>query len=434
MKKINHFFCCFFLIFTAVCSIPTVCQSVYWLRDYYRRQYDAVMRKYNTIYTKPADITLESSYKERKKALDDKFPSRSRPVSGSRKVQKFLKGILPEQKDFEDALVSVFPLRMTFSEISMAFRKFIGMKRPVEYSRHYLRPDGSFGLLPDKTGNFLPLKNILTAAQAAEAVNAKFHVIVRPDNNLDQNIDIYPGLRDRSNLFIDHRIEQLKRSGISVWDMRPEWNRLPNRGGLFFRVDHHWNVYGALAGTRILASMLNRNCRMGYDIKGFDPARFQKISLKNIFLGSSGLMLTPEYTKNLKLDDFDILVPGFETDFTMINSNRHYERGDFSIFLFENQWKYDPYNSDPYCIWLDGNIASVRIINHKIAPDKGKKLLFIKDSYGSSILPYLALQTREIFMIDPRTRSIERLQKIIREEKPDFVFWFCSLILSTHEN
>lgn len=430
MRKINFLFSVFFLTLLFLCAVPTVCGTFNWLREYYLRQYDEVMRKYRTVYSKPADSRLEPAYQETKKSLDEKFPSKTKPASASRTAEKFLQRLLPEKKEFEDALVSVFPFRIVFSETAMGFRKFIGMQRPVEYSRQYLRPDGTLGLLPEKPGRFYPLKAILDTEKAAKEVNAKFHVVVRPA----KPADLSPSLPDRSGLLIDRRIRELERSGISVWDMRSLWDRLPNRTDLFFRTDHHWNVYGAVAGAKILASMLRQEYHLDYDLNVFSPDSFQKISAQKIFLGSIGKVLTAAYVKNGSLDDFDMLVPGYETDFTVQNSRRYCERGDFSIFLSDRCWKYDPYNATPYGIWLDGDVPVVRIINHKIPPDKGKKMLFVKDSFASSMLPYLALQTREIIMIDPRSRSMKKIWNIIREEKPDFVFWIYSLVLSFEWN
>ena len=56
-------------------------------------------------------------------------------------------------------------------------------------------------------------------------------------------------------------------------------------------------------------------------------------------------------------------------------------------------------------------------------------MLFIKDSFSDSLLPYLALQTREIVLVDPRERNGMKIRQIIQREKPDFVFWIYSLIM-----
>ena len=429
MKKVNYLFSAVFLILLFSCSIPVICQSVYWLRNYYSTQYDEIMRKYMTRLYDPADTAADPAYPDLKKNLDPKFPSKTKKYSNSRIVHKVFKIMLPGQKDFEDQLVSAFPFRVIFSEISMAFRKSIGMKRPIEFSGHYLRPDGSLGIVPmpaDKT-DLYPIENILSAGEAAKEVNARFHVVVRPDNILDEKTEIYPGLRDDSDLLVDRRVRKLEQAGVSVWDMRPQWNRRSDRSELFFRTDHHWNVYGALEAAAILASMLRNNYHLDYDLNGFDRSKFYTLRLKHIFLGSSGKSLTAEYPGNSELDDMDILLPAYKTDFSLWNSRKFYDRGDFSIFLFDRHWKYDPYKTNPYAIWLDGDVAEVRIVNHQIPPDKGKKMLFIKDSYSISMLPYLALQTREIIMIDPRSRDSKKIQEIIRKEKPDFVFWIFTL-------
>ena len=429
MKKVNGLFCMVFLLFLFSCSIPVLFQTIYWFRDYYSMQYDEIMRDYMTIYSKPADTISESACRDQKKILDCRFPSREKKVSTSRIVHRVRKIILPGRKIFEEQLVSAFPFRIIFSEVCMAFRKMTGIKRPVELSGHYLRPDGNLGIVPMNVDKlvFYPLENIFAAEKAAREANAKFHVVVRPDNILDRRIELYPGLTDISDDLVDLRVKQLEQAGVSVWDMRPQWNQLPNRRDLFFKTDHHWNVYGALEGAAILASMLQKNYHLDYDISQFDRNKFLKISMKRIFLGSSGKALTMAYPADSSPEDLDILFPCYKTDFSLQNSKHFHNRGDFSIFLFHRHWKYDIHKVNPYAIWLDGDLPEVRIINHKISPDKGKKLVFIKDSYSSSMLPYLALQTREIVLIDPRARDRKKIREIIRKEKPDFVFWIFTL-------
>ncbi len=436
MKKIKDLFGIFFLTFLFICTVPTVGKIVSWLKEYYFQRYDSTMRKYNTRYYQPAEIINKSVYARQKEVLSWTFPSKEKDYSSAYIWKKICQSLLslPERTNFEEQLVQAFPFRIIFTEISMAFRKIIGMKVPVEYSRHYLRPDGSFGLLPIEENQGFPLERIFNAEKNARKVKAKFHVVVRPNNIPNVSTGNYRGLPDHYTRHLNSRVRQLEQAGISVWDMRKQWDQLPNRNGLFFRTDHHWNVYGALEGARILATMLNKNYRLDYDLKGFDPRYFQKIRFKNIFLGSGGKTLTIEYAEDAKTEDFDILVPAFKTDFSLYTSSKYYNRGDFSVFLFIDNWNYNFYQTNPYAIWLNGDEAEVRIVNHLIPQGKRKKILFIKDSFSISMIPYLALQTGEIYMVDPRGRNDAKIQKIIEREKPDLVLWGFSLITLMNRN
>ena len=53
-------------------------------------------------------------------------------------------------------------------------------------------------------------------------------------------------------------------------------------------------------------------------------------------------------------------------------------------------------------------------------PDNGKKVLFIRDSFCDTLVPYFALGCRRLVSLDLRhfTGSLETL---IREEKPDVI-------------
>ena len=50
MKKIKSLFGLFFVMFLFICAVPTVTGTVSWLKEFYFRQYDRTMRKYNTAY------------------------------------------------------------------------------------------------------------------------------------------------------------------------------------------------------------------------------------------------------------------------------------------------------------------------------------------------------------------------------------------------
>lgn len=184
MNKIKAFFGIFFLTFLFVCSVPTICKTVSWMKVYYFRQFDMTMQKYYTRYFKPAAETDESLYAPQKQILFWKLPWKEKDYSADYICIKICQSLLslPEQKEFEKQLSEAFPFRIVFSEISMAFRKLVGMKIPIEYSRHYLRPDGSLGLLPLTNQQYFPLKRIFDTENTARKVNAEFHVVIRPHN------------------------------------------------------------------------------------------------------------------------------------------------------------------------------------------------------------------------------------------------------------
>ena len=249
MKKIKQLFGIFFLAFLFICTVPTVSETVSWLKDFYFRQYDKTMRKFNTRYYPPEEIINKSFHERQKEVLFWTFPAKEKDYSSAYIWKKICQSLLslPEQKQFEEQLVKVFPFRIIFTEISMAFRKIIGMKVPVEYSRHYLRPDGSFGLLPIKADQCFPLEYIFNVEKYARKVKAKFHVVVRPNNIPNASTGNYRGLPNYYTSVLNSRIRQLEQAGISVWDMRKQWDQLPNRSRLFFRT-------GPLRGCRSLYS------------------------------------------------------------------------------------------------------------------------------------------------------------------------------------
>lgn len=141
---------------------------------------------------------------------------------------------------------------------------------------------------------------------------------------------------------------------------------------------------------------------------------------KEVFIGSLGKKLSLNYADGKK-DDFDILYPRFDTDFTIeIPKLNFRKQGNFSILLDYSWINYNAYHAILYGAFLYGDKPFIRIVNNKIT--EGKKIIVIKDSYTNPMVPFLALQTKEIIMLDPRFYPQKKIMETIDKEKPDILF------------
>ncbi|UKI28962.1 MAG: hypothetical protein L6V78_00890 [Clostridium sp.] len=66
------------------------------------------------------------------------------------------------------------------------------------------------------------------------------------------------------------------------------------------------------------------------------------------------------------------------------------------------------HNIDSYDIFLAGATPVLKITNNKVAD---KKLIVFRDSYGSSIIPFLAENYHEVIVLDLRYVKFANLQK-----------------------
>lgn len=82
-------------------------------------------------------------------------------------------------------------------------------------------------------------------------------------------------------------------------------------------------------------------------------------------------------------------------------------------------------NIDSYDIFLGGATPALKIINNKV---ESKKLIVFRDSYGSSIIPFLAENYHEILVIDLRYVKFDNLKTLdIDLTNPDDVLFIYSI-------
>ncbi|MDL2225879.1 hypothetical protein LJC20_06795 [Eubacteriales bacterium OttesenSCG-928-M02] len=148
---------------------------------------------------------------------------------------------------------------------------------------------------------------------------------------------------------------------------------------MYYRTDHHWTSEGAYGAYR--AYMLE---------KGRDALAKEAFAISTVsdFYGStysrSALWLTAG--EHLEIWDGGIRASVYISD----DNSQH------DGMFFENRLA----EADKYTVFLDGNHSLVRITNRD---GKGKgKLLLIRDSFGNSLAPFLALGYEEVVLVDLR--------------------------------
>ena len=99
----------------------------------------------------------------------------------------------------------------------------------------------------------------------------------------------------------------------------------------------------------------------------------------------------------------------------------NYEKGKEEKVYNEDYF----HNIDSYDIFLGGATPALKIINNKV---EGKKLIVFRDSYGSSIIPFLAEDYHEILVLDLRYVKFDNLQNLdIDLTNPDDVLFIYSI-------
>lgn len=191
----------------------------------------------------------------------------------------------------------------------------------------------------------------------------------------------------------------------------------------YYKTDHHWTSNSAFVATGEIVNVLDSMYGLNLDNSNFYKNRdnYSEKVYKSALLGSSGIHVGEYYSG---MDDVEILIPRFETNFIYQHYIEHElvgeYKGDFwTAFideeLLEDEGYYNKYN----CFLHAGYYENI-IINTKSNNDK--KVLLITHSYGRPMAQYMSLFFSETRYLDPQEgRYNDNYLDYIREYKPDVV-------------
>lgn len=194
---------------------------------------------------------------------------------------------------------------------------------------------------------------------------------------------------------------------------------------IFFLTDHHWKPYSGFIAAKAICEELNLRYGFEYNEEYTDISNYKVEKYENWFLGSSGKKVGTFFSSK-GADDFDLITPKFNTDFTEKQPAKNQIRnGKFedTVLYMENMNK-DYYGVNTYATYSGGDFR-LQIMKNNMN-QKGKKILIVRDSFACVTVPFLALQTSELHICDMRdyeyyVGSKLNMEEYIKEIKPDYV-------------
>lgn len=216
----------------------------------------------------------------------------------------------------------------------------------------------------------------------------------RTDNGLPPDIPDWPVLK--MNALVEHMRER----GVDVLDLRDTFEGRGDYSDLFYRTDHHWNIEGGFFAFQTICETLRAEYGMAMDPWFEDASHYHWDVLENWFLGSQGKRVGSLFAG---VDDFTVMTPDFETDFTFSIPSRETVRNgtmEETILFPERIGEKDYYNANPYTYYAGGDYDYVTIENHR-NPD-GPSILVVRDSMTCALTPFLALDCSKLTLIDTR--------------------------------
>ena len=193
----------------------------------------------------------------------------------------------------------------------------------------------------------------------------------------------------------DDMLSSLSDADIDTYDMRDDIDGLE----YFFKTDHHWKPETGLSAARYIAEFINEKYELNLDSSVYDDGNFDFTVKENIFLGSQGKKVGKYYAG---LDDYTVITPKFETEIQKTVPIMGIDvKGSFGdcfhdYSVFDNT---DVFTASPYVFYTsDYNLE----IDRNYLADNDSKILFIRDSFGCVLTPFLSLSTSEIHVVDTR--------------------------------
>ena len=227
------------------------------------------------------------------------------------------------------------------------------------------------------------------------------------------------GIEDPVNSYGNLFFDQSEKKGIHIIDMRDLlMQEEGNWYSAFFKTDHHWKPETGLWAAQHIMRTLEEN-GVAVDCGLLADESMDSITYDDIFLGSQGKKIGRFWAGK---DSFSLITPNYDTEFIVSQplKNEHLEGSFEETLLQKDNLTYTkPYTTDVYSTYTGGNFALQTIKN---VNSDNAKILVIRDSYGQTTTPFMALGCGELHTIDIRwSERIESVQKYIEDFDPDAV-------------
>ena len=153
------------------------------------------------------------------------------------------------------------------------------------------------------------------------------------------------------------------------------------QGQVFYRTDHHWTTFGAYCGYRAFCEKAGLSA-LPEDI-------FQKTTVSEDFRGTIWSKLDDERFPGDRIELWEAPCPGL--------SVRYEDTGEETGTLYNLDYLKE---KDKYSLFLN-NLHDLITVRNPDA-DTDRALALIKDSYANSLVPFLALHYKTIYIFDTR--------------------------------
>ncbi len=244
-----------------------------------------------------------------------------------------------------------------------------------------------------------------------EENNIQLLYVIAPDTVSKYDNQLPKGVQDYTNEKLDVFVEELEAEEVNYIDLREEmYADGIDQYEFFYKTDHHWNVRGGLyAATKIIESA-EKMLMIDIDDSITDINNYQIENYSKWHLGSRGQRVGRYFAG---IDDFEIMYPKFPTEILRKSDG---EIDDFKdVFI-----SYDALHNKNYASRYTYDKTYQNSIENEFVNKNASgqsKLLFLTDSMGRVVIPYISLAFSDVDVIVYETIT----QSMMEEKKPDMM-------------
>ena len=310
---------------------------------------------------------------------------------------------------FETDIATTFFGKFQFVNLNGAFRNLLGqheMNRVVKLNNGYLLT--TIDYIDDNTLHNC-VENISSLNKYLENRGTSLIYTITPYTSGKYDPQIPVGVEDYGNDDADRLKRMLLAANIDTIDFRETMHEDGmNHYNMMYRTDHHWNTEAGFYAYEKLENYIvsETGCKVDERISNID--NYTITSYPNWHLGSRGQRTGIYYAG---IDDFDLIIPDFDTQ---IQNDAGTIGTMQDIIINMEPLEQKEYTSRYTYDYVLGGTAGHYI---NLDAENDIKILFIADSFGKAVAPYLVMGFSEVAYVSASAVSPE----YIEEYDPDVV-------------
>ena len=215
-----------------------------------------------------------------------------------------------------------------------------------------------------------------------------FLYVIPPYTSSKYDPQLPAGFQDYGNDNLDRFAKMLEEGGVELLKKRKTMQEDGvEHYNMMYKTDHHWTTKaGFYAYTKINRILMQRlDCEV--DPKVLDFSNYSVTTYPKWHLGSRGQRTGAHFAG---IDDFDLILPVFETDISDGSEQGEFEDIVISKKALDNRDQTSRYTYDSVL----GKSFTHNFTNDRAMNDK--RILMVTDSYGKAVNPFLILSYGEV--------------------------------------